>query len=424
MIGDLGLWVSRWFGRMFPDPFVIAVMLTLFTGAIALAFGDFAGSPAAGSGAGSGAGGGGGAGAQSVVLLDAWRSTGGVWQFLLFGMQMCLVLITGHALAASGPVQRALRAIATVPSGTASAAAITGGVGCVCSVLNWGFGLIAGAILAREVARSLEARGIRAHYPLIVAAGFAGFLPWHGGLSGSAPLSMTTASSMARVLPAETVQLLQNAGYSQGVPLSDTTFSMLNIVVTIGLVVLVPLVVMLLAPKKEQDIVTMAQLAPGRVREEAEEKLDGSGSERSFAEYLDGSRLISTLLGVLALVAFLRFAVVSPQGSSIDNVATNLRTLGLNEFNLLMLGLGLVLHRSPRSYLAAIDDGARGCGGIVVQFPLYGGIVAILVASGLAGRIADAFSDWASPTTLPIWTFASAAGLNMFIPSGGGQWAV
>ena len=65
----------------------------------------------------------------------------------------------------------------------------------VFGLLNWGLGLIVGALLARDVGRSLQSRGIRAHYPLIAAAGYMGLLVWHGGFSGSAPLSMRARCS-------------------------------------------------------------------------------------------------------------------------------------------------------------------------------------------------------------------------------------
>jgi short-chain fatty acids transporter len=97
---------------------------------------------------------------------------------------------------------------------------------------------------------------------------------------------------------------------------------------------------------------------------------------------------------------------------------------GLDTINLSFLGLGLLLHRSAGAYMAAVGEGVRGCAGIILQFPLYFGIVGVLKASGLAGQLAGWFAQVSSAGTLAVWTFLSAGLMNMLIPSGGGQWAV
>jgi short-chain fatty acids transporter len=86
--------------------------------------------------------------------------------------------------------------------------------------------------------------------------------------------------------------------------------------------------------------------------------------------------------------------------------------------------LGLALHGTPARYVRAVDDAARGCAGIILQFPLYAGIMGMMHQSGLTAQIAAGLSAQASATTLPLYTFASAGVVNLFIPSGGGQWGV
>lgn len=409
MIARLGSLLSRVFGRLMPDPFVLAVLLTALTLALALLLGDFPGRAPGVS--------------PLRVLADAWRSERGLWTFLAFSMQMCLVLVTGHALAASGPVHRALSRLAGLAGSTASAAALTVSVAGVCSLLNWGLGLIVGAILAREVGRSLHRRNIPHHYPLIVAAGFAGFLPWHGGLSGSAPLSMTSAAGMAKVLPPETIAALGEAGYAGGLPLSATIFSPLNLVVTIGLLVLAPLCLALMAPRRPEELAPIGVMAPS-VAQGVEPGIEDVGLDRSvhagIGPRLDrawavNAALAAALLGAAGLYVFAEGVAAAP---------VRLQRIGLNEVNLFTLAAGLLLHRSPRSYIAAAEEGARGCAGIIVQFPLYGGIIAMLTASGLDRQIAGAFTDHAGPRSLPALTFLSAGLINMFVPSGGGQWGV
>lgn len=402
MISRLGALVSRVFARFMPDPFVIAVLLSLLTLVLALLLGDFAGKPAEWS--------------RGRALVEAWRSERGLWTFLAFGMQMCLVLVTGHALAASRPVGAMLRALADRPRTAAGAALMTAAVASVCSLFNWGLGLIVGAVLAREVGRSLRRRGVPHHYPLIVAAGFVGFLPWHGGLSGSGPLSMTSPAAMAKVLPPETIARLQEAGYAQGVPLADTTFSMMNIVITLGLVVIGPVMAAMLTPRRVQEMAGYA----GDDRPAAGAGGAGEGRAPGLGGWLDRAWIVNGVLGAALLAAAGAYVL----GGGAAEVITRLQRVGLNEVNVVTMAAGLLLHRSPREYVAAVEDAARGCAGIIVQFPVYGGVVALLTASGLAGQIAGGLTAHGDVRSLPVFTFACAAVLNMFIPSGGGQWGV
>ena len=135
-VSGMGSRISAVFERTAPDPFVLAVLLTLVTAGLALGLGDFPGKAEDAS--------------SAVYLLDAWRAGDGLWKFLAFGMQMCLVLVTGHALAASGPVRALLGGLAGVPRSAAQAAAMVGLVACVFGLINWGLGLIVGALLARD----------------------------------------------------------------------------------------------------------------------------------------------------------------------------------------------------------------------------------------------------------------------------------
>ena len=153
-MGKLGIAISKVFERIVPAPFVIAILLTIFTAIMALLFGDFEGKP------------------RFTSLLDSWRdSESGIWKLLAFAMQMCLILVTGYALATTRLVKTCIEGLSNIPRSTASAAALVGFIACVCGLLNWGLGLIVGALLAREVGFSLQRRNIKAHYPLIVAAG-------------------------------------------------------------------------------------------------------------------------------------------------------------------------------------------------------------------------------------------------------------
>jgi short-chain fatty acids transporter len=393
MIASLGLFISRVFRACVPDPLVIAVALTLITALVAMALGDFPSSPGADS-----------IGSKLIVLLDAWRGAEGLWKFLAFSMQMCLVLVTGHALAECPVIKRGIERLAAMPRSAAGAAAMVGLAAAMTALVNWGLGLIVGALLAREVGRSLHARGIPHHYPLIVAAGYMGLMIWHGGLSGSGPLSMTSIAGASKVLPAEAMSRLG----AQGIPLTQTLFSPMNLVITTGLLVIIPVVLALAAPRRPGDMRPM----PDAIAQ-PQPILPEQADAPSLVDRLETSPVVAWLVGALVAAAMWRFGRVS-----------SLQFMGLDEINAVMLGLGMVMHGSVRSYLAAAESAVRGCTGIILQFPLYGGIMAMAVASGLIGVVARGMAGAADERMLPILTFWAACVVNMFVPSGGGQWGV
>lgn len=394
MIARLGRALSALFARTAPDPFVLAVLLTLVAMGLAWVFGTFP-TPAGPGQGGIGA------------VIDAWRSPSvGLWRFLAFAMQMCLILVTGHALAESRPVRVVIAGLARLPKRAATAAAMVSLVAMGFGLVNWGLGLIVGALLARDVARSLESRRVRVHAPLLAAAGYMGMLVWHGGFSGSAPLTMVSQSEAARVLPAATlVMLADHRGEGWTIDLGRTLLSPLNLFVTGGLLLIVPVLLALLTPRAE-DPVTPMPVAEGLFE-------DPPLPVRTVPDFLERTPLVPVLLAVLIVWAMVRFASEA-----------SLLGMGLNEINMLMLALGLVAHGSIRSYARSAEQGARGCAGIILQFPLYAGIMGVFAASGLIAAFSNFLSSNATAETLPLLTFVSAGAVNLFVPSGGGQWAI
>jgi len=387
VIARLGQALSAFFARTAPDPFVIAVALTLLTALLAVVFG-YDGAPTPG--------------AKAAALVDAWRGPDGLWKFLAFGMQMALILVTGHALAASTPVRALITRLASIPRSPRAACALVGLTASLFGLVNWGLGLIVGALFAREVARALRARSIRVHGPLLAASGYAGMLVWHGGLSGSAPLKMTSREEAAGVLPDRILSEMGEAA----VPLSETIFSPMNLFVALGLLAIVPITLALLNPKDDAAIVEMP------IADEPAPAHDDP-PRRTLPEFLDRSPVVVWVLALALGAAFVRFAT-----------ERGLTRMGPNEINLAMLALGLACHGSVRSYLAAAEDGARGCAGIILQFPLYAGIMGMAENAGLIESFATWLGSLATETTAPLLTFLSAAVVNLFVPSGGGQWGI
>lgn len=380
MIANLGLRISAAFRRTAPDPFVLAVLLTALTFVLVLILTS----------------------TTPQQAVDAW--SGGLWDLLGFAMQMSLILVTGHALASSPPVSAALNALAETVArfrspilGVMLVALVAGVLG----VLNWGLGLIAGALIARRVGVALERQGVRVHYPLIAAAGYVGLMVWHGGFSGSAPLKVSTTAQMQDMFGPDTTYA--------AIPTSQTILSPMNIVITGGLLILAPLLLGFMCPRRDEDIEPASTfgVAP------EDDRVDVPTDKPLIPRLLEDTPIVTVILvGLIAWWAVRYYA---------DGGITRLTP---NTVNLTMLMLGLILHATPRRYMRAVENAASACAGIILQFPLYAGIMGLMQASGLTAMMANAIASSSNAATLPIFTFISAGIVNLFVPSGGGQWAV
>ncbi len=379
MIRALGASLARLFRAVTPDPFLLAIGLTALTAVLALLLTPI--------GAGE--------------LVDAWQGPRGFFGLLGFSMQMCLVLVTGHALASAPVVQGVFRRVAEWPRSAGAAGAMVAAVSMGFALLNWGLGLMVGAILSKRVAESAARRGLVLHYPLIAAAGYTGMLVWHGGFSGTAPLKVTTRPDLIELLGPELGAVVPT------LPIFETLLSPLNLVTTLGLWVLVPLLIYAMTPSAGESTPL--------VLEDTEAKDDApmAPSDPSWTERLEASPLV-TLVLVVPLAAY----VVRYLG------AKGFGNIDLNFVNVVLLTAGLLLHARPRSYLRAVETAVSGCAGIILQFPLYGGIMGMMAVSGLAKLLAAAAVTLSSPSTYLVFTFLSAGLINLFVPSGGGQWAI
>jgi len=356
MLARLGLVFSRWAERWVPDPFVLALVLTL----VAL-LGGFALSGSLGA------------------VLQGWYGGFSSTPLLAFALQMCLILVTGQALASSRPVQRIVRRIARWPKRTPAAAGLVALIACVTGLIQWGLGAVVAAFVVREISQSAAEEGRPMDIPVLGAAAYSGLAIWHGGLSGSAPLKAAEAAQFTR-------------GAAQPIPVSETLFSSLNLIVSGGLLILLPLMCIALAPEGA-TVPTPAAVDGAASR----------GVRRSLLGFLIGSAAV-----LLVALSWFRGDIA----------------FDLNSVNLFFLALALAAHGSIRSFLDSVSEGARGAGAIIVQFPLYFGILGIMQESGMIERLSAAMTSIASPATFPLLTFLSAGLVNFFVPSGGGQWAL
>lgn len=371
--------LNRFSSRWVPDPFVLALLLTLLVFAV---------------GAGRMVAGGQGTGSFALLGLawvDGFSLSGG----LAFALQMCFVLVTGHAMALSPPLQSLIARLASVPKSASAAAAMVALVACVSGIVHWGLGAIVGALLAREIGRHSNAGGLKVHYPILGAAAYSGMAVWHGGLSGSAPLKVAAGDG---------------ADYTGALSLSDLLFSPTNLVVTGSLLVCIPLLFWLLTPKSEEEFVAAA------LPTEAKDILPGPktiGQEDCTPiSRLQESVWPGRVLGGVGVVLMVIAVGVGP------------RKLDINTVNLLFFFCGLALQGSLKRYVDTVTEGAQAAGAIILQFPLYFGILGVLKVSGLITWLSDTLVSLANEASFPLLSYVSAGIVNLFVPSGGGQWGV
>jgi short-chain fatty acids transporter len=329
-------------------------------------------------------------GASPVDVIRDWGD--GLSGLLAFMTQMALILLLGHALANTAPVKRLLALLASIPSTAVQAYVFVCVIAAFASLITWGLGLVVGGLLAKEVAGQMRDKGVRLHFPMLVAAGYSGYVVWHMGYSGSGPLTAATEGSFLALHLGKTI------------PLSATTFSTWNICAALATIVVIALALALVAPREGDRIVELGF--------DARDKggLD-SDDVATPADRLDASRILTSLVG-LTLVAYL--AIHFADGGS----------LTLDIVNWSFLALIFLLVRNSFEMLALIKNAASNVGDILLQFPLYAGILGIMVGSGLISVFSDFFVGISTPETFGFLAMLAAGIVNFFVPSGGGQFAV
>lgn len=363
--------VTRLVERWMPSAMVFAVILTGVVMLMALTMTD----------------------SGPIDVLNAWGD--GLTGLLAFITQMCLALLFGHALAHTRPVQKVLARVSSIPKNAVQAYAWVTLLTCMVSWAQWSLGLIVGAILAKGVAVSCRDRNIRVHFPLLVAAAYTGFIPYHMGYSGAAPLTSATPGSFIEEFLGAPVSVL------------ETVFSWWNLM---GLVIMIPALVIgmvMCRPKNPDEIVEIPEASVQEGNSALAVQLPTNP-----AEWIESKRYISTALGLLlgAFVVghFMRLGFV----------------LTFDIVNWSMLAMILLMVASPSELSKLIKNAASVTGEVLLQYPLYAGILGIVTTTGLIQVLSDAFISVSDMQTLPIVAFLAAGLVNIFVPSGGGQFAI
>lgn len=371
------------FKKLLPSPFTIAVLLTLLTVLLAYFFTNSKNSD------------------HLITILSYWED--GIWnsKLLVFAFQMILILVLGHVLVLSKPVDKLISKLVVFTKCTSTAVVLVSFTTILVAFLNWGLGLIFGAILARKVGEYAQQHQIPINYPIVGAAGYVGLMVWHAGMSGSAPLDAAGSGRIQELLTNST--LLISIDIPLEIATSNTIFSYWNLIIYAVVLIVIPLFLYALAKTTTPTVFNLPKF-----------QFNTSKDNLVGAEKLDHSKMLAWLFGALILIAFC---------IKYGEEALHLN-FTLNAINFLMLGLALILHGKFYSFLKALEEAIKGTSGIIIQFPLYFGIMGIMTSTGMVSNISDFFASVATETTLPIFTFFSAGLVNIFVPSGGGQWVI
>ena len=383
LVARAALRLTAWTERWIPDAFIFALLATVLVFIAALIWTT----------------------SSPVQVVDAWGN--GFWDLIPFTLQMSLIIITGHVLATSAPMRTAIRAIAGWAKTPRGAVALVTFFALVTSRFNWGFSLIFSAVLARELARKVEGVDYRA----LAAATMLGLGSiWAQGLSGSAALQMATPGA----LQPQIREIVAAGGAVPGgmIPFRHTIFlwqSLASVAIEIAVVVLV----MWLATPPAAKAKTAAMLGVDlRDHQRANEKPSGPIPPGAWLEH---SPLLNILIVVMAATFLIRY---------FGRAAEPLNALSVNIINFSFLMIGVLLHRTPARLMHAVASATPAVWGVILQFPFYAGIAAIITTTHLNERLANAFVSISSPSSFPAVVAIYSAVLGVFVPSGGSKWVI
>jgi short-chain fatty acids transporter len=310
-------------------------------------------------------------------------------------MQMTMIIISGYALATAPPIYAVIRRMSAIPRSGKSAAAFVALFSMLSSMVSWSFSLIFSGLLAREVTHRV--RG--ADYRAIGAAGYLGVgSVWALGLSSSAALLMAAPAP----LPPSILQI------SGVIPLSQTLGLWQGMLIAAALIAVSMLIAFHSHPARGDARGMQAMgvqyepvTAPG-------------GRPEKPGEWLEYSPVLTVLISFFGIAYLIR--EVADKGPSV--------ILELNHYIFAFLIAGLLLHWRPRFFIHAITAAVPSVAGVLIQYPLYGGIVKMMTESGLAKALAHFFVAVSTQHTFPVLVGIYSAFLGLFVPSAGGKWLI
>lgn len=367
-----GLAIAAWSERWFPEAWIFALLGIVVVFIFGLALGE---SPAR-------------------LATEGGKS---FWALVPFTMQMMLIIVGGHVLATSPPVYRLIRRAADVTRNPRSAVAWIALFSMATSLVSWGLSLIFSGLLVREMSQRVK----RLDYRAAGAAAYLGLgAVWALGLSSSAAMMMATREA----IPAK---LFETSGL---IPLTQTLFIWPNLAMALILIAVSVAIAYFSTPGAERSR-TAADF--GLRFEPLDEGLPARAKPGEWLEY--SPLLILLVVGLLGwhLVRVFRNSSTGP-----------LAALDLNNYNLLFITLGMLLHWRPKRFLKAVAQAVPATGGVLIQFPFYAVIFGMIVGTRINTWLADLFVSITTRHSYPLLVAAYSAVMGVFIPSGGSKWVV
>jgi short-chain fatty acids transporter len=376
----LALRFTAWAERWYPDAYIFVALVVVIVAAAAMLHG-----------------------ASPRVVAKAFGD--GFWSLIVFTLQVSMIAINGYVVASAPPVLRLIDWSASLPRSGRAAVAFIAAVSMFLSLLNWSVSLIFSGLLARALARRAE---LMMDYR---AAGAAAYL----GLGATWALGLTSAPAQIQANAASLPKpLLTITGV---IPMTDTIYLWQSILLALILIVVSVLVSWVSAPTGDRAVTAEKMGVDLRDADPTAAKMQATRP----AEWLEYSPILTILvvaLGVLWIVP--EFAGKNPF----------IALSNLNTYNFVLFMLALLLHWRPKSFLMAVAKAVPVTTGVLIQFPFYGGIAAILTtAAGYDSRtlsdvIANFFISISSADTFPAIVGIYSAVLGFFLPSGGGKWII
>lgn len=367
-----GLWLAAWSEKWFPDAWVFALLGIVFV----FCFGLFIGE------------------SPKKLVVEGGKS---FWILIPFTMQMALIIIGGYVVATTPAVYAIIQKVAGITTKPRVAIAWVAFFSMATSLISWGLSLIFSGLLVREMSRRIAGLDYR-------AAGAAAYLGlgavWALGFSSSAALMMATKGAIPP-------KLFEISGL---IPLTQTLIiwpNLLTILILIGVSVVIAYCS---APKPER----------AKTAEDFGlkfEPVDMSMEPRQKpGEWLEYSPLLIILVGSLLVWYLFDLFQKAPTGP--------LAALDLNNYNLIFITVGMILHWRPKRFLKAVAQAVPATGGVLIQFPFYAFIFGMIVGTGINQWLADVFVAITTPNTYSLLVAAYSAVLGVFIPSGGSKWVI
>jgi len=359
--------------NFYPDAFIFVILLSVLTFLLALVNTD----------------------SSVLETFEAWGN--GLPKLFTFTAQICIIMITAHALAHTPPIERILSKIGSYPTSQVKAYALVTFISGLASLFAWSFGLIVGGIVSKFVAIGCAKKRIKIHYPLLVASAYSGYVIWHMGYSSSAALFVSSPNH----------SLIDKIGV---IPVTDTIFNPFNITIALITLFIITIINPLMRPDNDSEI---KEIDSNIFRLGDNDDISNINQKiRTPAQTIENNRFISLFLAISLL--FFIGLIFYKNGFSLD----------LNIVSWSFLGLGLLLSNSAIHYVKLVNKASITVGPIILQYPFYAGIMGIMADTGLINVLAENISNIATKETLGFYSFLSGGLVNMFIPSGGGQWAV